>query len=333
MKYLVTLGLIPMSLTVFSAEVDYSKCQANFNSPQGYGSSKEGFPFKLESDGKVKVHKDANYVFDQATNTEKITYKYEGLGDGIDSSVVIKRNEKGELSQVIYNNEFKGIKTQTGLGSQFPNAPVPGFMGMGLMGGMGGGMGPSKSSYVTDVKIKSGKCFPYRSVSLIETNGNTHKSFANDVELCRDIKKMLKQEGTEGSEGNKLKACYDQYQEKAQKILAGHKERNDDLYNPKENRLTEGAWGSGGYYGNPVQGSFGNGQGGYGYPGGFAGSIDNIVQNQMFTPAEKLKMLSQYCVYGSPAQEEMINDDSLFVEEPSQNQGGGSSQESSVIEK
>lgn len=333
MKYLVALGLIPLSFTALSADVDYSNCQESFSTPKIYGyGGKEDFPFRLEKDGKITAHKDADYVYDKDSNIETIKYKSEGFGSVSETSVVIKRDDKGHLSQVIYNTDFKGFKTQTGLGSNMPLQPGFGFPGYGIGGSMSG---PSKSSFVTDIKIKSGKCFPYRSVSLFETNGNTHKSFTNDVELCRDIKKMLKEEGTEGSESNKLKACYEKYQDKAQKILNGHLKRNDDLYNPPE-KNTKGMWATGGYYGNPYQGAFSNGKegsGGYGTPGGFAGSIDNIVQNQMFNPSEKIKILSQYCAFNFGAQEKMIQDDSLFKEEPTQSQSARAAQDSSVGEK
>ncbi len=333
MKYILALGLIPFSLATLAADVDYSYCQKNFNpNPDMQFGGSPDFPFRMDKDGKVRAHKDATYTFDKESNTETIKYKIKGFGDyTTDFEVVIKRDENGAPTQIIQNNAFKGFKSETGLGST-----NKGFMGMPGYGmGLGMGMmasGPSKYSTVYDIKVKSGKCFPYRTTSLVETNGNTHKSFVNDVELCRDIKKMLKEEGTEGSEANKLKACYEQYQDKAQKILSGHLKRNDDLYNPpKSKEEVTGPWGSGGYYANPYQGSYGGSEG-YG-AGGFAGSIDNIVENKSFNPSEKIKMLAEYCKFPFGAIDEMTKDESLFKEEVSSSQKSNSAADPSVHEK
>lgn len=344
MKYIIALGLIPLSLSALAGDIDYSYCQKSLSPFGDTGfNGQAGFPLTMDKDGKIKAHKDANYKFDKETNTETVSYSFDGYGGGkIEMSTVIKRDENGAPVQFIMNTKSPGMKTKTGLGSGkgFPMGGL-GYPGLGGYGGMGlgmGMMGPSKFSTVYDIKIKSGKCFPYRTTSLLEMNGNTHKSFVSDVELCRDVKKMLKAEGTEGSELNRLKACYDKYQDKAGKIISSHLKRNDDLYNPPKEKEDNNPWGSGGYYGDMQNGSFSSGELGEemesgNYIGGFAGSIDNLIQNNDFTPGEKVKMLSQYCK-GSPffPADDLTGDDSLFVEEKA-SQTQASDANSSVTDK
>ncbi len=330
MKKIIAVGLMGLSFGVMAEGVDYKHCKTAFN--PAFGPDKT-FPFVLGDDGKVKPHKDVKYKFDSKTKTETMAYKpTQGFGMQNEQEVIIKRDEKGVITQVIYNSEFKGIKTQTGLGSKSPNG-FPGYgapgIGLGYPGVGGGGFGgmyagPSKSSTVFDVKVKDGKCFPYRNVGLFETAGNTHKTFNGDVQLCYDINKMLEEEAKDGSKANKLKQCYNDYQKRSGKILKSHLKRNDDLYNPEGQDEVQGPWGTGGYFGNLEDGGFSDGTGGseasggggYGYAGGFAGSIDNIVQNQMFDNAQKVKMLSVYCSYPFGGMPEMLKDEGLFKEEP-----------------
>ena len=330
MKVLIAMSLMGLSFGVAAkdSKIDYKYCQEAFNVPEGFGQV-NGFPFKLGDDGKVTPHKDVKYKYDDKKKIETMTYKPKmGFGQDNPHEVIIKRDKNGAISQVIYNSEFKGIKTKSGLGSKQPafgmGMPGIGIGYPGVDGGFGGygGMntGPSKSSSVFDVKIKAGKCFPYRSVGIMETGSHTHQTFSSDVQMCYDIKKHLKEEGTEGSELNKLKECSNKYSKASQKIIDGHMKRNDDLYNPPSDPDDyQSPWGTGGYFGNMEEGSFGNGeaggQGGYGYPGGFAGSIDNIAQSQMFTPSQKVKMLSQYCAFPYGAMKEMLKDKDLFKKE------------------
>lgn len=346
MKKLIAVSLMGLSFGAMAEAVDYKHCKAAFN--PAFGPDKT-FPFVLGDDGKIKAHKDVKYKFDSKTKVETMTYKpKQGFGANTEQEIVIKRDEDGTITQVIYNSKFEGLKTKTGLGAKNPyfgmGMPGPG-VGIGYPGGGFGGYGgmyagPSKSSTVFDVKVKDGKCFPYRNVGLFESAGNTHKTFNGDVQLCYDITKKLKEEGTDGSKASKLKQCYDDYQKGASKILKSHLNRNDDLYNPKDADEVQSPWGSGGYFGNLEEGEFSDGTsapagGGYGYPGGFAGSIDNIVQNQMFNPAQKLKMLEAYCSFPYGGMAEMLKDEGLFKEEPKggEGSGGGTAKKDKSLQK
>ncbi|MBK25004.1 MAG: hypothetical protein CME70_13485 [Halobacteriovorax sp.] len=354
MKKLIAVSLMGLSFGAMAEAVDYKHCKTAFN--PAFGPDKT-FPFVLGDDGKVKAHKDVKYKFDSKTKVETMTYKghgYGGPGTGNEQEILIKRDEDGTITQVIYNSKFPGVKTKTGLGAKNPffgmGMPGPG-VGIGYPGGGFGGYGgmyagPTKSSTVFDVKVKDGKCFPYRNVGLFESAGNTHKTFNGDIQLCYDINKMLKEEAKEGSKANKLKQCYDDYQKQSDKILKSHLKRNDDLYNPKDADEVQSPWGSGGYFGNLEEGEFsdgapaGNGSGGsggygYGYAGGFAGSIDNIVQNQMFNPAQKVKMLSAYCSFPYGGMKEMLEDEGLFKEEPKggEGSGGGTAKKDKSLQK
>ena len=160
MKFLITLSLLGLSFQSFGADSDkkinYKHCQAAFNVPTQLQGPRKDFPFKMKDNGKIEVHKDANYSYDEETKTETIKYeigKGEGFGMGSDLSVVIKRDGKGVPTQVIYNTAFKGVKTKTGLGAknQGWGAGMYGAPGIGIGGGFGYGggfnAGPSKSSF------------------------------------------------------------------------------------------------------------------------------------------------------------------------------------------
>lgn len=345
MKKVLALALIGVSFQGFAKDkVDYSYCQDTFTpklngSWGGHGngvnlsSEYKDFPFKLGDDGKVTPHKDVKYKYDEKTKTETMSFVAGPKEFGSKQEVIIKRDKQGHISQVISNSSYEGMKTKTGLGSKkFPfgggGMYGPGI-GVGYPGGGGGfgmggyGMGgPSKFSIVHDVKIKSGKCFPYRSVQLSEVGNNTHKSFGSDAYLCRDLKKFYQEQDKDDSKLGKLKACYDSYQKEAQKVISAHKKRNDDLYNPKDEMEDDNPWKQGGYFGDLGEGQFSSGEagypgggGGYGHPGGFAGSIDNIVESKMFNSAEKAKQLSVFCNFPYGPMKDIIGDDSLFKKE------------------
>lgn len=355
MKKILAVGLVGLSLQAFAADsVDYSYCKDTF-APDlsggyggGYGSApKKGFPFKLGDDGKVTPHKDVKYKFDKKTNTETMSFSATP-GFGGKQEIIVKRSKDGHISQVISNSSFEGAKTKSGLGSKkggFPGYPGGGggmYGGPGIGGGgfgVGGyGMGgSSKFSIVYDVKIKSGKCFPYRSVNLSEMGNNTHKSFGSDVQLCRDLKDFYKKQEDAGSKLNKLKTCHDSYQKEAQKVIDAHKTRNSDLYEPKDEQDESNPWSTGGHYGDMGSGEFasgqGGGQGGYGYPGGFGGSIDTIVEGSMFNSAEKAKQLSVFCSFPYGPMKDMVKDDSLFTKEAKAGGEGSGSSKSGSKEK
>lgn len=339
MKFMIALGLVGLSFSAYAEKVDYKYCRDAFT-PEFQGGyigpdsdEMKGYPFKIEDNGKITPHKSADYKFDKESNTETLTFEMKNPygGDKVvgKSVIVIKRDKKGNISQVTNTMKNPGVKTRSGLGQKFPGGGmygpgIPGggfgYPGVGIGGGFGYN-GPSEFTTVTDVKIKAGKCFPYRSVNMNTLGNNTHHSFGSDVAMCRDLADFYKGHKGEDSKLGKLKACYESYQKEAQKVINGHLKRNDDLYNPKSEDDALDAWGSGGFFGTLEDGEFSDGtaapKGGYGGygAGGFGMSIDNIVQNQMFNSAEKVKMLSQYCSFPYGPMKDMIKDDDLFKKE------------------
>lgn len=304
MKKFLPIMVLSLCSTAFASEIDYSHCQQKAYGPSGY-LLQQAAPFTIESDGKITPHASVNsYEFDKSTNTEVLKIVHENFGMKSENQIHIKRNERGEISQIIHKNESKARPTRSGMGSQMPQ-PL-GFGGMYGMGGMYGSSDISMTT-VTDIKIENGKCFPYRSYMDTKNGNHLHRSLIEEAQLCRDITAHLNEEQKENSKLSELKSCHDAYQNEASKVINAHKERNADLYEvPKSDE-------------NPSM--FGGGIGGYGYGlgyGGFGMSIDNIVNSAQFSSAEKLKMLTVYCMMPNSPLSEMSGDEKLFEPGPFQ---------------
>jgi hypothetical protein len=342
MKTFLALSLLGLSFQSFAADskVDYTYCKEAF-APSFPGVQK-GFPFSMSKDGKINTHKKANYKFDKKTNTETVSYEMNfGMQTGgfgstdfkpskQKTTITIKRDKDGKIIQVSQQAKTEGMKTKSGLGTKngpygygggggYPGVGM-GFPGGGFNGGGGFGYGQGfDHTSVTDVKYKSGKCFPHRSVSLQKTGNHEHKSFTSDVELCRDLKKFHDEQEKKGSKLGDLRSCYESYQKEAQKVMDAHLERNDDIYNPDGKSDDDSPWGKSGPYGfNDSDAEFSDGTAGgagYGGYGGFAGSIDNIVQSKQFASSAKTKMLNAYCNNPYSPVKKMIEDDELFVKD------------------
>ncbi|MFT6071209.1 MAG: hypothetical protein ACJAT2_001481 [Bacteriovoracaceae bacterium] len=345
MKTFLALSLLGLSFQSFAADskVDYSYCKETF-APELPGVPK-GFPFEMKDDGTIKPHKKANYKFDKKTNTETISYEIPGFngGGGFPTTskpqkstvtIMIKRDKEGKILQVSNQSKTEAMKTKSGLGQKNMPWGGAGMVGPGMgypgVGFGGGGYGFGQGfDYTTvfDVKYKSGKCFPHRSVAKQKTGNHEHKSFTTDIELCRDLKKFYAGEKKKDSKQAKLKQCYESYQKQAQKVLDAHLERNDDLYNPDGETGDDSPWGQSGPFGfNDSDAEFSDGTAGggaYGGYGGFAGSIDNIVQSQQFSSAAKAKMLNAYCSFPYGPNKKMIDDDSLYVKDEVPASAGG----------
>lgn len=344
MKTFLALSLLGLSFQSFAADskIDYKYCKETF--APAFPGVEKGFPFAMKDDGSIKPHKKANYKFDKKTNTETITYDnptynvgFPGTGKPPKSSVTIqiKRDKDGKIIQVSNQSKTEAMKTKSGLGTKSgpwggvgmigPGVGFPGG-GFGIGGGYGYGQGFDYTT-VFDVKYKSGKCFPHRSVSKQKTGNHEHKSFTTDIELCRDLKDFYADQDKKDSKLGKLKQCYESYQKAAQKVMDAHLERNDDLYSPDGEEKDDSPWGKGGPFGfNDSDAEFSDGTaggGGYGGYGGFAGSIDNIVQSQQFGSAAKAKMLNAYCSFPYGPQKKMIDDDDLYVKDEVPASAGG----------
>lgn len=348
MKTFLALSLLGLSFQSFAADskVDYTYCKEAF--APSYPGAQKGFPFSMSKDGKIKAHKKANYKFDKKTNTETVSFEQSfglqagGFGNADfkppkqTTTITIKRDKDGKILQFSQQAKTEAMKTKSGLGSK-NGAYGYGMYGPGAYGfpgggfGMGGGYGYGGQGFdhttITDVKYKSGKCFPHRSVSLQKTGNHEHKSFGSDVELCRDLKKFHDQQEKKGSKLEKLRSCYESYQKEAQKVMDAHLERNDDIYNPDGKSDDDSPWGKGGPYGfNDSDAEFSDGTAGgagYGGYGGFAGSIDNIVQSKQFGSAAKTKMLNAYCNFPYGPLKKMVDDDDLFTKDEVPASAGG----------
>jgi hypothetical protein len=291
----------------------------------------------MDDDGKIQAHKDVNYKRDDKTGTETLTYEVPGFSSGgfggsqkipgTKMTLQFKRDKDGKITQYSSHMKVDGIKTKSGVGqNQNPYMAYPG----GGFGGGGFGYGHGMDhTNVYDVKYKSGKCFPHRSVSLQKTGNHEHKSFTSDIELCRDLKEFHDKQSKKGSKLGKLRSCYESYQKEAQKVMDAHLDRNDDIYNPDGDKSEDNPWGQGGPFGfggsdaEFSDGTAGGGGGGYNGYGGFAGSIDNIVQSKQFGSAAKAKMLNAYCSFPYGPQAKMISDDELFAKEVPASATGG----------
>ncbi len=285
-----------ISLSIQADKIDYTYCQELF---QG--------PVKIDDEGNITPHAGAKYKLDKKGKTEILTFKQMALGSGHTIKITVKRDNRGRLSQVQFDSKFNPSQTKSGLGSQnlFGGS---GGLGMGMP--FGGGL-PMETSMVTDIKIKGGKCFPYRTISKSKTGNYTHTTFHNEVQLCRELRQFVKDaQKKEDSKLGKLKKCYDSYQKEAQKVIRNHLKRNSDLYQPKENKFMTGGFGfapqTGAGLGTRYLGVPGPG-------GGFIMSLDSIVQSPQLSPAQKIEVLSAYCRPFSHSLRSMLRDDDLFV--------------------
>lgn len=308
-----SLMILSTAFLSFSAQsaVDYTHCMNDINKKFGYFGG-EGFPFSLEKDGKIKSHSSVNYKVDEKTKQEII--EYGNKAGGFQSKVVITRDEYGNLSNIENHTTMSPEKIRTGLGSGNNVQYNPFFMpGMGY--GMGGMM-PSSSKVVTDFKVQNGKCVPSRSYGETALGNTIHGQMNYELQVCKDVHDFLKKNPNVAS-------CFsDSVNGKISSLFKNHKERNKDLYSPKENKEKGGE--SAGW------GGFGTG-GGYGYPGTFTPygmSMDSIVNNvlapinkETYPAFEKapaiveLHKLSQICNSSLLNIKEMVADDDLWKKE------------------
>lgn len=315
MKKLYFCIALALSFTASANKVDYTHCQDRLRGV-GYGNyaQPEGYPFKIEDDGKIKPHSSiTSYQVDKDSKAEVMKISSENFGMQHETEFKVLRDDQGNISQIVQSSKTKSPKTKSGLGSPnnaFPYAGMGGGMGFGY--GMGGiPAGEMEITQITDIKIKNGKCYPYRSYSINKNGNHEHKSFNEDVLLCRDIVSKLSDEQKENSRLAELKSCHDKYQNEAEKILNSHKERNADLYQIEKSKAQFSDGQIGGY---PGHGSYG--------PGGFGMSIDSIVNSAQFSPSEKLKMLTVYCMFPESPMEKMVKDEKLFEKAPKLNSSG-----------
>jgi hypothetical protein len=304
-KNIILLVFLIFAVKVYS--VDYTHCQNSLRPP---GISTNGFPFAITDDGTIRPHSTVNMAVNaqQRTTTITVPSAYEGYPD---QTIIVRRNERGEISQFETSYSFRAPPTRSGLGTNNPWGMIGGVNPFVNGVGFGGPMVNSDSVVVTDVKMVNGKCFPYRSVAAMTTNNHTHRSFTYDVELCRDIRQFNQNASDATNRLSQLKSCYDEYIRESQRLIDAHKTRNNDLYNPprnQEERIYGGIFeGEGGFSEGQPEGQTGWGQ--YGM-GGFGMSVDTVVNNPMLNASQKIMMLGQACSWGYVAQ--MAADDSLF---------------------
>jgi hypothetical protein len=301
MKKVMPILALGFCSSLVANEIDYSHCQDKASGAFFSGYNQQ-HPFTIESDGKIKPHASVgSYQFDKKNNSDVLKISRKEFGIDSETQIIVKRDENGQISQIVHQHETKVPSMRTGMGS---NIPQPIGLGVFGMPGMMGGMGNMSTTTVTDVKIENGKCFPYRSYIDTKNGNNEHRSLLEEAQLCRDITSKLQEEQKENSKLAELKSCHDQYQNEANRIISDHKERNADLYDLSEEEAAK---------------AFGGGMGGYGFGmgyGGFGMSIDNIVNSQQFSAGEKLKMLTVYCMYPGSPLAKISSDDQIFATEP-----------------
>lgn len=274
----------------------------------GFESTPPGYPFMISEDGGIRPHSSVSVNTDSESRTTTITVPTPLAGQQSPITIEVRRNEQGQITQIVNSSTWRGFRTESGVG-----AVNPGGLGMNpwMPMGFGGMNSDSQFTMTTDIKIESGKCFPYRSISSNTTGNHTHRSFAHEVELCRDLENFNQRANDATNPLSQLKSCYDQYIREAQTVIDAHLSRNDSIYNPRNrqnaNELYPGSFpASGGSWGTGVPG----GPGGFGGGMGFGGSIDMIINNPSIEVSTKQEMLRMYCQ--QPLMREMVADDDLF---------------------
>jgi len=240
MKKIVATCLLLASVSALSAEVDYSYCAEQFNA-QGFGA----FPFSIQKDGKIKTPDNVKLTTNKEKRQEVLEYVTDSPFE-VKMKVVITRDQKGQLSQIIQETDFKAIKTKSGLGSNSPNNFQ---MGLGMMGGGFGMYGnqDTNTKNIFDLKVQNGKCIIARNYGDITSGNHTHSALYQESQICRDISQFLKKNPN-------ISSCFsDSVGKKISGLFKNHKERNKDLYevkqSPKEgwNGAGMGYPGGGGY--------------------------------------------------------------------------------------
>jgi hypothetical protein len=329
MKNVLLFSLMTLGFQAFADDVDYSYCRDAFEfKGAGFGGaySEKGFPFTITNDGKVKAHDLVkSFKTDEKENIDIIELGEEPYK----TKIVIAKNDKGEITQVIQSTTYDAPEVKSGVGAKRKNVGYPG-VGMGMMGmgypagGMGGFGMPMQdmvNSTITDVKIQNGKCFPYRSFLETKIGKSTEKHFTTDVQLCKDIKDFFKANPQASS-------CFDpKLNAEMDKVFGGHKSRNSDVYKPLKSKKSDKTTKSNYSYYEDAEdftgeeysgGGFGN-YGGYGVGavGGFGMFIDTMIPEKgQFNPNGSSiitgHLMSQYCAFPGSAVENMIKDDQLF---------------------
>lgn len=255
MKKIVATCLLLVSVSALSAEVDYSYCAEQFNA-QGFGV----FPFSIQKDGKIKTPDNVKMTTDKEKRQEILEYTSESPFN-MKMKVVVTRDEKGQLSQVVQESDFKAMKTKSGIGSNSPNNFQ---MGFGMMGGGFGMYGnqDTNTRNVFDLKVQNGKCMVSRNYGNVTSGNHTHSALYAEAQICRDVSQFLKKNPS-------ISSCFsDSVGKKISHLFSDHKERNKDLYENKEKPQAQEGWGGIGM-GYPGAGSYG------GY--GMMESLDQII--------------------------------------------------------